>query len=132
VAAFDLAALPGEVLEFLAERHLATLTVLAPDGGPRVTPVGFTYDAATRVARVITWANSWKAKHLASAHDPRCAISSVDGGRWLTIYGAGQVASDAVSVDEGVRRYPRRYRQPKQRPDRVVIEVLVERIVGRV
>ena len=31
-------------LEFLAERHLATLTTLRADGSPHVVPVGFTFD----------------------------------------------------------------------------------------
>jgi uncharacterized pyridoxamine 5'-phosphate oxidase family protein len=36
--------LTPEMLEFLRERHLATLTTLRPDGSPHVVPVGFTYD----------------------------------------------------------------------------------------
>ena len=32
---------------------------------------------------------------------------------------------------EGVRRYTERYRPPKDRPDRVVIEITVTDIVGR-
>ncbi|MGI9610868.1 MAG: pyridoxamine 5'-phosphate oxidase family protein [Acidimicrobiia bacterium] len=131
MAAFDLDALPPEVTSFLTERHLGTLTVLAPDGGPRVTPVGFTYDPERRLARVITWASSWKAQHVAAGHDPRAAIGSVDGGRWLTIYGAARVADGPESVEEGVRRYAQRYRQPKERSDRVVIEIEVDKIVGR-
>ncbi|MFW2381480.1 MAG: pyridoxamine 5'-phosphate oxidase family protein [Acidimicrobiales bacterium] len=131
MAAFDLDVLPSEVITFLTERHLGTLTVLAPDGGPRVTPVGFTYDPEHRLARVITWAASWKARHVADGHDPRVAIGSVDGGRWLTIYGAAQVTDAPEAVAEGVRRYAQRYRQPKERADRVVIEIEVDRIVGR-
>ncbi len=44
---------PG-LLEFLTERHLATLTTLRTDGSPHVVPVGVTYDPATGTARVIT------------------------------------------------------------------------------
>ena len=40
----DPAALPPHVLEFLAQRHLATLTSLRADGSPHVVPVGFTWD----------------------------------------------------------------------------------------
>ena len=36
---------PARSLDFLAERHLATLTTLRRDGTPHVVPVGFTYDA---------------------------------------------------------------------------------------
>ena len=42
---------PG-LLQFLTERHLATLTTLRTDGSPHVVPVGVTYDAASRTARV--------------------------------------------------------------------------------
>ncbi len=41
---FDPGALPGTALEFLTERHLASLTTLRADGSPHVVPVGFTYD----------------------------------------------------------------------------------------
>ena len=55
--------LTPEMLEFLRERHLATLTTLRPDGSPHVVPVGFTYDEEKSVVRVITFAPSQKAKH---------------------------------------------------------------------
>ena len=43
---------PGpELLQFLTERHLATLTTLRADGSPHVTAVGFTYDDAARRVR---------------------------------------------------------------------------------
>lgn len=127
----DLDHIPAEVSAFLTERHLATFTLLAPDGGPRVTPVGFTYQPERRLARVITWADSWKAKHILAGHDPRVAISSVDGGRWLTLYGTATATQDPNAVAEGVSRYAERYRQPKEREDRVVIEVVVDRMIGR-
>ena len=41
----DLGRAARRVLDFLTERHLATLTTLRPDGTPHVVPVGFTYDA---------------------------------------------------------------------------------------
>ena len=51
---FDPAALPDEVLAFLADRHLATLTTLGIDGRPHVVAVGFTFDPALRLVRIIT------------------------------------------------------------------------------
>ena len=130
MATLDLDHLGENVITFLTERHLASFTLLAPDGGPRVTPVGFTYEPERRLARVITWADSWKAKHIVSGHDPRVAISSVDGGRWLTLYGTATATQDPAAVAEGVSRYADRYRQPKERDDRVVIEIMVDRMVG--
>lgn len=129
---FDLDALPDAVLDFLTERHLATLTTIRPGGAPQVTPVGLTYDPEARLARVITWASSVKARTVAGDPGQQVALCQVDGGRWLTLYGPATVSDDPVRVAEAVRRYAVRYRPPKERDDRVVIEILVERMVGRV
>lgn len=122
---------PAEVLEFLTERHLATLSITRPDGSPQVTPVGVTYEPQRRLARVITWAASYKARSVARARGQLVAVCQVDGGRWLTLYGRATVTADPDRVLEGVERYSRRYRPPKERDDRVVIEIEVDRIVGR-
>ncbi|MCB1038359.1 MAG: pyridoxamine 5'-phosphate oxidase family protein, partial [Acidimicrobiales bacterium] len=63
----DLHHLSDDVLAFLAERHLATLTTLRPDGSPHVVPVGFSYDPDTKVARIITWSASRKARNLTAS-----------------------------------------------------------------
>lgn len=128
----DLAALSDDVLQFLTERHLATLTVLRPDGTPQVTPVGVTYDAEASLARVITWADSYKARCVAGRPGSPVAVCQVDGRRWLTIYGRATVTDDPSRVREGVDRYRERYRPPKERDDRVVIEIAVDRLVGTV
>ncbi len=129
---FDLDDLPPELDRFLTERHLATLTVVRTDGSPQVTPVGVTWDRPARRARVITWADSIKARLVAAAGDTPVAVCQVDGGRWLTLYGRATVTDEAGAVAEAVARYTERYRPPKQRDDRVVIEIDVDRIVGRV
>ena len=119
---------PG-LLEFLTERHLATLTTLRPDGTPHVVPVGVTYDAATRTARVITSGTSAKARHVREGQG-RVAVCQVDGRRWATLEGTAVVRDDAESVADAVERYARRYRQPRENPARVVIEIAVDRILG--
>ena len=131
--ALDPAALPAEVLTFLAERHLATLTTLRDDLSPHVVAVGFSYDAAARVARVITFAGSQKATNVArmEARGQRAAVCQVDGGRWLSLEGPVRLVTDPDGVRSGVDGYAIRYRQPKERDDRVVIEIAVERILGR-
>ena len=121
--------LSDEALAFLAERHLATLTTLRPDGTPHVAPVGFTYDAAARLARVITFAGARRVAHLAGGG--RVALSQVDGARWLTLEGEAVVTDDPERVAEAVRRYAERYRQPSEREDRVAIEVRVDAVMGR-
>lgn len=128
--ALDPTALSDDVLTFLSERHLATLSIVRPDGSPHVTPVGFTWDDDAQLARVITWTGSKKARLLMANPGP-VAVSQVDGGRWLTIEGHGCVVTDAGSCLEGTSRYARRYRVPKERDDRAVIEIAVRRIMGR-
>ena len=118
-----------EVLAFLTERHLATLTTLRADGSPHVVAVGFSFDAAAAVARVITFAPSQKARN--AARGGRAAVCQVDGGRWITLEGAVRLAADPDAVAEGVRRYTTRYREPGEREDRVVVEIAVDRVLGR-
>jgi PPOX class probable F420-dependent enzyme len=116
---------------FVAERHLATLTTLRPDGSPHVVAVGFTWDAAAGLVRVISFAPSRKVRNLVASPGSRAAVSQVDGGRWLTLEGPATVSADPARVAEGVRRYAERYRPPGPREDRVVIEIAVDRVLGR-
>lgn len=129
--ALDPHALAPDVLAFLTERHLATLTTLRPDGSPHVVAVGFTYDPDAGLARVITFAPSRKARNVAARPGDRAALCQVDGGRWLTLEGPAEVSDDPARVAEAVRRYAGRYRQPGERDDRVVIELAVDRVLGR-
>ncbi len=131
--ALDPAALSDEVLTFLREYHLATLTTVRDDASPHVVAVGFSYDAEARVARVITWAGSQKAINAGrmEGRGQRAAVCQVDGGRWLSLEGPVRLVSEPADVRAGVDGYAARYRQPKDRDDRVVIEIDVERILGR-
>jgi PPOX class probable F420-dependent enzyme len=130
--ALDPLSLDEDVLAFLAERHLATLSLPRSDGSLHVTPVGFTWDDEDSVARVITWSGSVKARFLDRVGSARAALCQVDGGRWLTLEGVATVTADPERCAEGVRRYAERYRPPGDRgPDRRVIEVRVDRVLGR-
>jgi len=121
---------PGEaVLQFLADRHLATLTTLRADGSPHVVAVGFSYSPGERIARVITFAPSVKARN--AARGGRAALSQIDGGRWLTLEGVVRLVTDPAGVATAVEGYAARYSQPKERDDRVAIEIDVDRIMGR-
>lgn len=121
--------LTDEVRAFLRDRHLATLTTLRQDGSPHVVPVGFSYDEHDRVVRIITFAGSQKV--INAARGGRAAVSQVDGGRWLTLEGAIRMTSDPHDVAQAVAGYTARYQAPKDRPDRVALEILVDRILGR-
>jgi PPOX class probable F420-dependent enzyme len=127
--AHDLNDLSAGMLAFLAERHLATLTTLRPDGSPHVVAVGVTYDASTGTARVITSGASAKARHVRDGQR-RVAVCQVDGRRWVTLEGTAMVRDDPESVADAVARYATRYRQPRANPTRVVLEIAVDRILG--
>jgi F420H(2)-dependent biliverdin reductase len=117
------------LLEFLTERHLATLTTLRPDGSPHVVPVGVTYDAATRTARVITSGTSAKARHVGGGQQ-RVAVCQVDGRRWVTLEGTAVVRKEPAVVADAEERYARRYKRPRENPARVVLEISVDRVLG--
>lgn len=121
---------PGDdVLSFLRDRHLATLTTLRVDGSPHVVPVGFGYAPADRIVRIITFAGSQKAVN--AQRGGRAAVSQVDGGRWLTLEGDCRLVTDAAGVAAAVAAYAARYRAPRDRDDRVAIEIRVDRMMGR-
>lgn len=114
--------------DFLIERHLATLTTYRADGSAHVVPVGFTWDAAAGLARVITSGGSQKAANV--RRDGRAVLCQVDGRRWITLEGPARVADDPAAVAEAVARYARRYRQPRENPARVALEITVTRVLG--
>lgn len=128
---FDLDGLPEEVTSFLTERHLATLTTLRRNGSPHVVPVGFTYDAESRLARVITSGESVKACN-AGRPDAIAALCQVDRARWLTLSGPIRVDAEPEAVADAVERYAARYRQPRVNPLRVVLVMQVTAIMGHV
>jgi PPOX class probable F420-dependent enzyme len=116
-------------LEFMRENLLATLTTLRADGSPHVVPVGFTFDTDNNIVRVITFAKSMKARH--AAQGGRAVVSQVDRGRWITLEGTVRLRTEAEVVAKAVEAYAARYRQPKVREDRVVVEITVDKVMGR-
>jgi PPOX class probable F420-dependent enzyme len=118
-------------LGFLAERHLATLTTLRPDGTPHVVAVGFTWDHDAGLVRVITWDASKKHRNVAERPGSRAVVCQVDGGRWLSLEGPATAVTDTDACREAESRYTERYREPRSRQDRSVIEIRVDRILGR-
>jgi F420H(2)-dependent biliverdin reductase len=125
---FEPDALPGYVLRFLRDRHLATLTTLRADGTPHVVPVGFVWDDEARVAWMITSGDSQKARN--ALRGGRAAVCQVDGRRWLTLEGEAAVLVHPEAVADAERRYAERYRTPRENPARVVLQVAVDRVTG--
>ena len=124
---------PGELgaaaLEFLRERHLATLTTLRADGSPHVVPVGFGYDPDERIVRIITIDGSQKVAN--ARRGGRAAVSQVDGGRWVTLEGTITVTDDPERIAAAEAAYGERYGAPAERTNRVALEIGVDRVLGR-
>jgi PPOX class probable F420-dependent enzyme len=131
---FDPATLTDGVLEFLSDRHLATLTTLRADGSPHVVAIGFTFDRAAGLVRVITSDGSVKVRNAerpaVDGGAGRAAVCQVDGRRWLTLEGPAAVSRDRDEVVEAERRYGLRYRTPRVNPRRVVLTITVDRMLG--
>ena len=132
---FDLGSLPKAVLDELTEYRLATLATTRADGTTHLVPVGFTYEPATGTARVITSVTSVKVRNIERAETERrpsrASICQVAGPGWLTLEGDIRVSRDPDEIAEAVRRYARRYRQPRPNPRRVALIMQVDSIMGR-
>ncbi len=114
---------------FVTERHLATLTTLRADGTPHVTPVAFTWDPDEGVATSTSTRGSAKVRNIL-AGQRRAALCQVDGGRWLTLEGEAEVREDPASVAAAEARHARRYRSLSPNPERVVIRLVVDVVLG--
>lgn len=121
--------LTPEMVSFLSEYHLASLTTMRADGSPHVVPVGFSYDQESHTVRIITFDSSVKYKN--ALRGGRAAVSQVDGGRWLTLEGTVSGTADPDKVALAVEGYTARYRKPGDREGRVAIEIAVDRMMGR-
>lgn len=120
--------LTAEALEFLAERHLGTLTSLRRDGSPHVAAIGFTYDPVERCVRVITSGANQKAAN--ARRGGRAVVAQVDGWRWLSLEGAVRLLTSESEVRRAEQLYAERYRKPRPNPARVVVEIRVDRVLG--
>lgn len=123
-----------EYLAFWRERHVCTLTTPRPDGTPHVVPVGVTYDPEAGLARVISNKHSKKVRNVlaAAGGGVRVAVCQMEGKRWATLEGRAVIRTDEAAVAEAVTRYAERYgRMPSPNPDRVVLEITLDRAMGR-
>ncbi|MFG6446366.1 PPOX class F420-dependent oxidoreductase [Microbacterium sp. P06] len=111
---------------FLAEYHLATLSTLGRNDRIHAVPVGFTWE--DDVVRVIGSRGSQK--FLNVERRGRASVCSVDGVRWISFEGTARVLDAPDAVAHAVELYAARYRQPRPNPERVVLELRPERVLG--
>ncbi|WP_345800512.1 PPOX class F420-dependent oxidoreductase [Microbacterium sp. AZCO] len=119
-------ALTPDGIEFTRERHLATLSTLAPWGGIHTVPVGFTLHDG--ILRIITSGGSQKVRNI--RRDGTATISQLQGPDWITFQGTATVHDDPDAVAEAVALYAQRYRQPRENPLRVAIHITPHRLMG--
>lgn len=123
-------------LTFVTDRHLATFTTVHPGGRPHVVPVAFTWDQELGIARITTKVTSVKARAIERAQAEgsplRAALCQFEGRRWLTLEGSVTLSRDAALIAEAVARYAERYRALGEQPERVVLYVEVDRVMGTV
>jgi PPOX class probable F420-dependent enzyme len=121
-----------EFVEFWTERHLGLLVTPRGDGTPHVVPVGVTLDVEQGIARVICSGTSQKARNVAAGGPAgvRAVVSQVDGRRWSSLEGVAVLRTAHDVVADAERRYAVRYREPRENPRRVVIELTVDRLLG--
>lgn len=117
-----------EEIGFLTERHLGTLSTVGPGGRPHVTAIAFTL-SSDGLVRIITSIGSQKVKNI--ERSPFAAVCQVEGRRWLTLEGPAKLVSSAEGIALAVEAFEARYRPTRPNPQRVAIEITVERILGR-
>lgn len=118
--------LTSEGVDFVRQRHLATLSTFAKGGGIHVVPVGFTLHDG--VVRIITSGGSQKVRNL--ARNGEATVCQVDGARWIAFQGVATVQDDPAQVALAVELYAQRYRQPRENPARVAILLEPRRVLG--
>ena len=129
--AHDPSDLGDDALAFLSERHLGSLITIRPDGTPHSVPVGFSYSPSERLVRIITQAQSAKARHASLGC--AAAITQIDGPRWITLEGTARLITDPDGIAAAVAAYTSRYQEPRsaRASMRVALEIAVTRVMGR-
>lgn len=118
--------LSAEGLGFVRERHLATLSTVRTDGSLHVVAVGFTWHDG--LVRIITSRGSQKV--LNAVRDGRGAVGQVDGARWLSLSGAIAMRDEPDEVRLAEQLYAERYRTPRPNPERVVLVIEPDALLG--
>lgn len=112
--------------EFVRERHLATLSTMAPWGGIHAVPVGFTLHDG--VVRIITPRASQKVRNI--LRDATATVTAVERATWISFQGTASIHDDPAEVALAVALYADKYRPPRENPQRVAIHIVPSRMMG--
>lgn len=111
---------------FVTDRHLAILSTHTKSNDIHSVPVGFTLEGG--IVRVITSDGTQKVRN--AERGGQATVAQVDGPRWITLSGRARINREPDAVAHAVALYAKRYRQPSVNPRRVVIEIVVDRVLG--
>ncbi len=115
-------------LQFVTDKHHATLTTLRANGTPHVVAVAFTYEPETGLVRIITDGASQKVLNV--RRNGYAAVCQVEGPRWLTFEGPASIIDTAPEIRDAEARFTVRYRPPRINPTRVVLQIEVTRMLS--
>lgn len=107
-AGINHAPLSGDLRDFLAEPHFATIATLDADDSPRQAVVWYTFDDRGLTINSAV-GRRWPANLL---RDPRIAISIADrhdGYRWVGINGVVSTVRDQPTAQADIAAMARRY-----------------------
>lgn len=125
----DLDHLPAEVVPFLEEFVIATITTQRPDGSLHVAAIGFTYDESAKQCWLVAPPGSRKVRNIRAGS--RAVVAQVEGSRWLSLEGPARLVEDAEGIAEAHRRYRVRYPGfAGGESGRIGIVIDVERMMG--
>jgi PPOX class probable F420-dependent enzyme len=116
--------------EFWARRMTGLLTTVRPDGRPHAVAVNAMLELDEGIVLVLASRSSVKVANV-RAGDGLVAVSRIDGVRWSSVQGVARVREEPEVVADAERRYAERYRQPRPNPERVIIEIEVHSVLGR-
>jgi PPOX class probable F420-dependent enzyme len=112
--------------QFVADRHLAILSTMSRSGAIHAVAVGFTLHDG--IVRIITTDGTQKVRNV--ERDARATVAQVDGARWISFVGSAVIERERDAITLAENLYAGRYRQPRPNPERVVIRIDVEQVLG--
>lgn len=116
--------------EFWARPLTCLLATVRPDGRPHIVAVNAMLDPDAGLVRVLSSRSSVKVANVLAGRT-LVAVSRLDGTRWSTVQGVARVRGDPEVVADAQRRYAECYRTPRPNPQRVIIEIKAQSVLGR-
>lgn len=111
--------------EFLAERPIAVLATVGPDGSPHATPV----EVVVRDGKVHVWCHASSRKARNAAREGRAALTAYKGHPGVLVRGPVRlIPKGEPGYDEITREFLRKYDREETYGNDLVIEITPERV----